>query len=141
MLRLHQNVFRMNYAKVLCTKFSKKLFLLHFDRLKCIKMHQKVSKCIKLYEEWIILMFCAWNSNLKNSIFFWSKSAHFFLSAQNASICIRIHQNVCRTNCAKVLCTKLSKNWFLLNFKGPKLTKYICLFMVVHPVELEFRWL
>ena len=62
------------------------------------------------------------------------KIAHLHLNALNASICIRMHQNVCIMNCAKVLCTKLSKNWFLLHLKGPKLTKYISHFMVVHPV-------
>ena len=52
--------------------------------------------------------------------FFWSKSANFFLSAQNASICIRMHQNVCKMNCANVLCTKLSKKWFLLHLNRLK---------------------
>ena len=31
-----------------------------------------------------------------------AKIAHFLLNAQNASICIRMHQNVCRMNCAFV---------------------------------------
>ena len=44
--------------------------------------------------------------------FFWLKMTNFFLSAQNASICIMMHQNVCRMNCANVLCMKLSKKWF-----------------------------
>ena len=62
------------------------------------------------------------------------KIVNSLLNAQNASICMRMHQNVCRMNCAKVLCTKLSKKCILLHLKGPKLTKYICHFMVVHPV-------
>ena len=77
-LRLHPNVFRMNYANVLYAKFSKKLFLLHLNRLNCINMHQNASKCIKMYAEWIVLMFCAWNFNLKNFNFLDKNSQIFF---------------------------------------------------------------
>ena len=106
-------------------------------------MYQYASECIKMYAEWIVKMFGRkiiievplWHSNgLKLGILA-PKIAHLLLNAQNASICIRIHQNVCRMNCAKVLCMKLSKKWFWLHLKGPKLTKYIYLFMVVHPVQ------
>ena len=38
---------------------------------------------------------------------------HLVLSAQNVPIFIILHQNVCNMNCAIVLCTKLSKKWFL----------------------------
>ena len=51
--------------------------------------------------------------------------------------CINMHQNVCRMNCANVLCMKWSKKWFWLHLKGPKLTKYIPHFMVVHPVDVK----
>ena len=101
-IRMQQNVFRMNF---LYTKLSKKLFLLHLKRLKCINMHQSVSKCIKLYAELIILIFCAWNFDLKDFIFL-GRKVNFFLSAQNASICIGMHQNVCRMNYSNVLCMK-----------------------------------
>ena len=37
---------KMNF---LYAQLSKKLFLLHLNRLKCIKMHQSASKCIKMY--------------------------------------------------------------------------------------------
>ena len=101
-------------------------------------MHQNASKCIKMYAEYIILMFWEWNFNLKNFIFLVKKWLIFFLSAQNASICIRMHQNVSRMNCANVLCMKLSKKLFLLDLKGPKFMKYIYLFMVVHPVYTAY---
>ena len=134
-IRMHQNVCRMNCAKVLCTKLSKQLFLLHLIRVKCINMHLNASKCIIMYAEWIISMFCAWNFNLKNSNFFGWKWPIFFLSAQNASICIRMHQNVWRMNCANVLCMKLSKKWFLFHIKGPKSMKYIWHFVMEDPVS------
>ena len=38
---------------------------------------------------------------------------HLVLSAQNVPIFIILHQKVCNMNCAIVLCTKLSKKWFL----------------------------
>ena len=44
---------KMNF---LYAQLSKKLFLLHLNRLKCIKMHQSASKCIKMYlnaSKWI----------------------------------------------------------------------------------------
>ena len=112
-ISVHQNasnVCRMNCSNVMCTNLSKKWFLFHLIRVKCINMHLNASKCIIMYAEWIISMFCALNFNLKNSNFFGWKWPIFFLSAQNASICIRMHQNVCRMKCANVLCTKISKN-------------------------------
>merc|ERR1712001_313312 len=66
--------------------------------------------------------------------FFGRKLQFFFLSAQNASLCIRMHQNVCRMNCANVLCTKLPKKWFLLHLKWPKLMNYFCHFDLEDPV-------
>ena len=136
-ISVHQNasnVCRMNCSNVMCTNWSKKWFLFHLIRVKCINMHLNASKCIIMYAEWIILMFCAWNFNLKNSNFFGWKWPIFFLSAQNASICIRMHQNVCRMKCANVLCTKISKNGFILHLKGLKSAKYLLHFVMEDPV-------
>ena len=66
---------------------------------------------------------------------FLAKIAYFVLSHQNASICIRMHQNVCRMNCANVLSTKLSKKWILLQFKSLKLKNYLYLFVMEDPVD------
>ena len=139
-IRVHQNasnVCRMNCANILCTNLSKKWFLLHLVRGKCLNMHQNASKCIKMHQN-----VCRMNySNVlcmkfqfEKFHFFGWKWPSFFLSAQNASICIRMHQNVCRMNCANVLYMKLSKQWFLSHFKRLKLTKYICHFVVENPV-------
>ena len=108
---------------------------MHQYASECINMHMNASKCIIMYAEWIILMFCAWNFNLKNSNFFGWKWPIFFLSAQNASICIRMHQNVCRMKCANVLCTKISKNGFILHLKGLKSAKYLLHFVMEDPVQ------
>ena len=105
----------------------------------CIRMHQYASKCIRM-----LLNTCRMNfTNMlcmkfqfEKFNFFWLKMTNFFVSAQNASICIRTHQNVCKMNCANVLYMKSSKKLLLLHLQGPKLTKYICLFMVVHPVVM-----
>ena len=107
---------------------------MHQYASECINMHLNASKCIIMYAEWIISMFCAWNFNLKNSNFFGWKWPIFFLSAQNASICIRMHQNVCRMKCANVLCTKISKNGFILHLKGLKSAKYLLHFVMEDPV-------
>ena len=66
--------------------------------------------------------------------FFWLKLTNFFLSAQNASICIRMHQNVCRMNCANVFCKKISKNWFWLHSNMLKLINYFLHFVFADPV-------
>ena len=107
---------------------------MHHYASECINMHRNASKCIKMYAEWIISMFCAWNFYLKNSNFFGWKWPIFILSAQNASICIIMHQYVCRMKCANVLCTKISKNRFILHLKGLKSTKYIWHFVMEDPV-------
>ncbi len=70
---------------------------------------------------------------LKLKIFL-AKIAHFVLSDQNASIRIKMHQNVYRMNCANVLCTKLPKKWFLSHLKWLKLMNYFCHFDVEDPV-------
>ena len=140
-ISVHQNalnVCRMNFANFLCTNLSKNWFLLYLIRVKCIKMHLNASKCIKMYAEWIILKFCVWNFNLKKSIFFWLKLTNFFLSAQNASICIRMHQNVCRMNCANVLCKKISKKWFWLHLNRLKLMNYFLHFVFADRVDTIF---
>ena len=46
-IRMHQNVCRMNCANFLCINLSKKWFLLHLIRIKCINMHQNASNCMK----------------------------------------------------------------------------------------------
>ena len=63
-----------------------------------------------------------------------AKIAHFLKDAQNASICIRMHQDVCRMNCANVLCTKLSKKCFLLYLNRLKLKNNLWLFVMEDPV-------
>ena len=75
-----QNVYRMICANILCGKLSKKLFLLHLNRLTMSKSND-----------------------------FMPKLVHLLLNVQNGSISIRMHQNVSRMNCANVLYTKLSK--------------------------------
>ena len=57
-----------------------------------------------------------------------------FISAQNASVRIRMHQNACRMNCANVLCRKISKKWFLLHLNRLKLKNYLYLFVMEDPV-------
>ena len=74
----------------LYAQLSKKLILLNLNKLKCIKMHQNVSKCIKMYADGIIIMFWAWNFNLKNLIFL-VKNCQFFFS--KCSKCINMHRN------------------------------------------------
>ena len=107
-----------------------------------LKMSQNVSECIKMCAEWIVKMFYAWNY-LKGAVVTvkWAKIgdlgakiAHFLKDAQNASICIKMHQNLCRMNCANVLCTKSSKKWFSLHFNRVKLTNYFLHFVFADPV-------
>ena len=100
----------------------------------CINMHLNASKCIIMYAKWIISMFCELHFYLKNSNFFGWKWPIFFLSVQNALICIRMHQNVCRMKCANVLCTKISKNGFILHLKGLKSANYFSQSASGHPV-------
>ena len=104
-VKKHQNVCRMHCANFLCRKLTKKLFLLHKNRLKLSKSGDLMPKLV-----------------------------HLLLNAQNGSICIRMHQNVCRMNCANVLSTKLSKKWILLQFKSLKLKNYLYLFVMEDPV-------
>ena len=108
--------------------------------ISCIK-HLHISFCTHFGAFWCILTHSEHleqnveNFNLKNSNFFGWKWPIFFLSAQNASICIRMHQNVCRMKCANVLCTKISKNGFILHFKGLKSAKYFLHFVMEDPVS------
>ena len=110
---------RMNF---LYAQLSKKLFLLHLNRLKCIKMHQNVSKCIKMYAEWIILMFWAWNFNLKNFIFL-VENCNFF---SKCSKCINMHQNAskCMQNeLCKCFVHEIIQNVILITSKGSKINE------------------
>ena len=105
-------------------------------------MSQNVSECIKMCAEWIVKMFCAQNYHKSAVVTLkWAKIgdlgakiAHFLLNAQNASICIRMHQNLCRMNCANVLCTKLSKKWFSIHLNRVKLMNYFLHFVFADPV-------
>ena len=93
-----------------------------------------------IYPKWIMLMlWLEYNQFFQDEKFdfFGQKLVHLLRNAQNGSICVRMHQNVCRMNCANVLYTKLSKQWFLSHFKGLKLTKYICHFVVENPVVVS----
>ena len=89
-------------------------------------MSQNVSECIKMYAEWIVKMFGRiiitkvplWHSNGLKLGLLAPKIAHLLLNAQNASIYIRIHQNVCRMNCAKVFCMKFYRSEKLYFLKG-----------------------
>ena len=98
--------------------------LMHFDTFWCILMHFSLSKCNKnnCFDNWLYKKFILMHSEHfeKNRSGFNKKMnfLHLVLSAQNVSICIRMHQNVCSMNCANVLCTKLSKKWFLFNKIG-----------------------
>ena len=95
--------------------------------------------------KWIVKMFYAWNYHISAVVTLkWekigdlgAKIAHFLKDAQNASICIRMYQNLCRMNCANVLCTKSSKKWFSLHFNRVKLTNYILHFVFADPVLLS----
>ena len=106
-----------------------------------LKMSQNVSECIKMCTEWIVKMFYAWNYHKSAVVTVkWAKIgdlgakiAHFLKNAQNASICIRMHQNLCRMNCANVLCTKSPKKWLSLHFNRVKLTNYILHFVFADP--------
>ena len=140
MHQVHQNasnVCRMNCANVLCTNLSKKWFLLHIIRVKCINMHPDASICILMHEN-----VCRMNYfnvlckkfQFEKFNFFGQNWQIFFLSAQNASICIRMHQNVCRMNCANVLCKKISKKWFWLHLNRLKLMNYFLHFVFADPV-------
>ena len=87
-------------------------------------------------------MFCS--QNYHKSAFVTLKWAKIgYLGAENSTFtsecskCINMHQNTskCMQNeLCKGFVHEIIKEMFLLNLKGPKLTKYIYLFMVVHPV-------
>ena len=122
---------RQNASK--CTK-------MHQNASKCIKMHQNASKCkqnelCKCFVHKIIKQVVFITYRLVKLTIFYAKIEYFVPSAQNASICIRMHQNVCRMKCANVLYTKISKNVFILHLKGLKTAKYICHFVMEDPVQ------
>ena len=65
-LRMHQyatECFQNEFCKCFVHEITKKVIFITF---KLAKMHHYAFKCIKMYAEWIILMFCAWIINLKN---------------------------------------------------------------------------
>ena len=116
----------------------------------CVKMHQSARKCIKMHQNASIckqneLCKCFVHKIIKQVVFityrlvkltiFHAKIGYFVPSAQNASICIRMHQNVCRMKCANVLCTKISKIGFILHLKGLKSAKYLLHFVMEDPVS------
>ena len=106
---------------------------------KCIKVHENASKCkqkelCKCFVHKIIKQVVFITYRLVKLTIFHAKIGYFVPSAQNASICIRMHQNVCRMKCANVLCTKISKNGFILHLKGLKSAKYLLHFVMEDPV-------
>ena len=156
----YSNVIKITFLIISCTKYLQNTFRKHFDTFwanliisdkkiglstfcsKCSEwenMRQNASKCTqnelckcfmhKIFKEVVFIL----QNRLKLTIFL-AKIAHFVLSNQNTSICIRIHQNVCRMNCANVLCTKLPKKWILLHFNRLKLKNYLYLFVMEDPV-------
>ena len=122
---------------------------------KCIKMHQNASKCIKMHQnaskcKQNELCKCFMHKIIKQVVFityrlvkltiFHAKIGYFVPSAQNASICIRMHQNVCRMKCANVLYTKISKNGFILHLKWLKSANYFSQSASGHPVGYEIAY-
>ena len=97
-------------------------------------MQNELCKCFstEISKKWFLLH----TNRLKLTIFL-AKMAHFVLSAQNASICIRMHPNVCRMNCAYVLCMKLSKKRFQIHLNRLKLMNYFYHFDVRNPVKWQ----
>ena len=123
-----------------CTKHLHNSFCIHFDAFWCILMHfehveKKLSFSTK--KKWNFSNFYAQNYHKSAVVTLkWAKIgdlgakiAHFLLNAQNASICIRMHQNVCRMNCANVLCKKISKKWIWLHLNRLKLMNYFLHFV------------
>ena len=121
------------------SQYALKCIKVHENASKCIKVHQNASKCkqnelCKCFVHKIIKQVVFITYRLVKLTIFHAKIGYFVPSAQNASICIRMHQNVCRMKCANVLCTKISKNVFILHLKGLKSAKYICHFVMEDPV-------
>ena len=117
------------------SKFSKNLwFFFQIFEKKIFFRHPK----------WIMLMlWLKYNQffQVEKIDFFGQKLVYLLLNAQNGSICIRMHQNVCRMNCANVLCSKISKKWFLLHLNRLKLKNYLWLFVMEDPVHINtYLW-
>ena len=111
----------------------------------CVNMHQNAPKCVqnemcKCFMHEIIKEVVFITYRLVKLTIFHAKIGYFVPSAQNASICIRMHQNVCRMKCANVLCTKISKNGFILHLKGLKSAKYLLHFVMEDPVCLAKKF-
>ena len=136
---MHQNSAQIESICVKMHQSASKCIKMHQNASKCIKMHQNASKCkqnelCKCFVHKIIKQVVFITYRLVKLTIFHAKIGYFVPSAQNASICIRMHQNVCRMKCANVLCTKISKNGFILHLKGLKSAKYICHFVMENPV-------
>ena len=133
---MHQNSAQI---ESICVKMHQSARKMHQNASKCIKMHQNASKCkqnelCKCFMHKIIKQVVFITYRLVKLTIFYAKIEYFVPSAQNASICIRMHQNVCRMNCANVLCMKLSKKLFLLHLNRLKLMNYLWLFVMEDPV-------
>ena len=153
-IKMYHNVCWMNYFNVLCMKFLFEKFQFFWLKMtnffskcsECINMHQNASKCMqnelcKCFVHEIIKQVVFITYRLVKLTIFHAKIGYFVPSAQNASICIRMHQNVCRMKCANVLCTKISKIGFILHLKGLKSAKYICHFVMENPVWYFVKFL
>ena len=125
--------------KIFFEKFEKKIhkFFENFERF--FQILEK--KFFFRHPKWIMLMlWLKYNQffQVGKFDFFGQKLVDLLLNALNGLICIRMHQNVCRMNCANVLYTKLPKMWFLLHLKWPKLMNYFCHFDLEDPVHMVF---
>ena len=121
------------------SQYASKCIKVHQNASKCIKMHQSASKCkqnelCKCFVHKIIKQVVFITYRLVKLTIFHAKIGYFVPSAQNASICIRMHQNVCRMKCANVLYTKISKNGFILHLKWLKSANYFSQSASGHPV-------
>ena len=111
------NVIKTTCLMILCTKHLHSSFCLHFDAFWCILMH---FDAYRLNLSWILMHI--WKCIKMH----WC-----------ASKCISVHQNasnVCRMNCSNVMCTNLSKKWFLFHLIRVKcinmhLNASICIWM------------
>ena len=100
---------------------------------KCFKMHQNVSKCkqnerCKCFVHKIIKQVVFITYRLVKLTIFHAKIGYFVPSAQNASICIRMHQNAseCVQNeMCKCFVHENIKKWVYIAFKGAKISKIL----------------
>ena len=138
---MHQNSAQIESICVKMHQSASKCIKMHQNASKCIKMHQSASKCkqnelCKCFVHKIIKQVVFITYRLVKLTIFHAKIGYFVPSAQNASICIRMHQNVCRMKCANVLYTKISKNGFILHLKWLKSANYFSQSASGHPVRI-----